>query len=649
MKRILQLIYLCLLTLIAGCSENTYDTALSPDTSEGKEFTLSFGITLPEEISTVRTRAFGEVDSFHPDTASIVLLAFDENHKLTNAFKGTYTGTSGSCNHYQITLKSTEKKRIFHVLVNHNKLNLDDNLYGFESDIFNNDVMVVDSATDVYWARFEVEKVEEGDNSAISQALQHLQLIRNFCKIKLSLTDDVTQDFDDVQWGLVNVPKRGTVAPYIREQSFADYTTVPEGTTQYAYLKNAQEYYGHIPRTDESFYGASEIIGDDDIQWFDITSPIYCFENEGSARGEDWKETSIMIRAKKKTSSAYTYYRIALVDQSNENEPFDLLRNIEYDLTVHEQKATGYTSATEAWNRPAGNNISGDTQTSSYPIITIDKSGLRVEYIKKYIVSPADFTMFYRYVPDVTTGSGDTYTADNDKIRLTCNKVLLSTNKKYSDYAFNSYSIADKDYNTNYRLITFTPNPITGESAVSTTVRVGVEGMSDVYRDVTFVLRQRYLLKSMSITKGDDDNSFVLGVKVPANLPDELFPLEFTLETYPVCIYADVSSGTVMNTECSSSSLFSEEEKEDETFQFLRRITKSDFSALESVDGYRTINFYFKFNGVALESGTNSVLFGVYNDSFSADPESDRNASTPTAIKKTFTVTKNNSDSYTVE
>jgi hypothetical protein len=180
-------------------------------------------------------------------------------------------------------------------------------------------------------------------------------------------------------------------------------------------------------------------------------------------------------------------------------------------------------------------------------------------------------------------------------------------------------------------------------------MRVGVEGKPELYRNITFYLRQRYLLKSMSITKGDDDNSFVLGLKVPANLPDELFPLEFTLETYPVCIYADVSSGTVMNTECTSTSIFTDEEKDDATFQFLRRITKSDFSALESVDGYRTINFYFRFNGVALETGTNSVLFGIYNESFSADPEADRNESTPSAFKKSFTVTKESTDAYTVE
>ncbi len=633
---------MCMLTLMAGCSEEIMDTALAPTVSEGTEFTLSFGVTLPEENS---TRAFGETSAFLPDTASIVLLAFDENHKLTNVYHGEHTKTEGNCNYYKVTLKTTEKKRIFHVVVNHNALSEVNNLYGFESDIFNSSTMVVNKGTDVYWTRFEVDKVQNTKNADIKTAMQHLKLVRNFCKIKLSLAAAVAAQLHDVEWGLVNVPTRGTVAPYINEQLFADYNvTLPENTTLYENLEKEQGFYGHVPRTDAAFYGSATINSDDDVEWVSVDEPLYCFENEGEARSEDWRETSILMRGKKGASTAYSYYRIAFVDQSNGNEPYYLLRNIEYLVAISELNATGYSSAAEAWNRPAGNNISGDTQTSSYPIITINKSALRVEFIKKYIVSPATFTMFYRYVPDVTTGDGDTYTASNDKVVFSCDKKTLTAGTEYSNYAFKSFSVAKNDYNTNYRLVTFTPSAITGESAVTTTMRVGVENESDVYRDVTFVLRQRYLLKSMSITKGDDDNSFVLGLKVPANLPEELFPLEFTLETNPLCIYADANSGTVMSTESTQESILGS----DETFQFIRRVSLADYEALKKEDGYRTIPFYFKFNGVSLIAGANAVWFGVYNEYFSCDPEGDRSSTTATPLKQSFVVTKNGTDSYSV-
>ncbi len=650
MKNFIYTLYIIVLTLLASCSESTIDTLLSTtNEEEGTPFTISFNMEIPTEASPTATRAFGEESAFNADNATITLLAFDENHKLTNIYHGEYLESSGTSYTYKVTLRTTDKKRIFHVIVSDEAFTPGDDIYGFESEIFNHPSAVVKNGNAAYWARFEVNNVQNTSNSEITSALQHVQLVRNFCKIELTLGSAITNTLKDVKWGLANVPTQGSIAPYISGEAFANYIT-PSGTSaSYTTLEKEQGYYGHIPRTSNSFYSVTSVSSNNDITWVDKDTPIYCYENEGSSRDENWKETSIFICGTNTETNAVVYYRISIVDPDNNYEPFDLLRNIVYNIEIERLTSTGYSSAAEAWNRPAGNNLSGSTHTAAYPIITINKAALRVEYVKKYILSPDPFTMYYRYVEDVSTTTDDEYEASNDKVLLVCGTDTLEQGKEYPNYAFKSFSIANEDYNTNYRQITFTPNPITSESAVTTAMRVGVEGKPELYRNITFYLRQRYLLKSMSITKGDDDNSFVLGLKVPANLPDELFPLEFTLETYPVCIYADVSSGTVMNTECTSTSIFTDEEKDDATFQFLRRITKSDFSALESVDGYRTINFYFRFNGVALETGTNSVLFGIYNESFSADPEADRNESTPSAFKKSFTVTKESTDAYTVE
>jgi hypothetical protein len=633
--------------LLAGCSECTVENLLSTADEEGREFTLTFGLNVPNEFADGGTRAFGEGDSL--ENASIVLLAFDENHKLTNLYRGTYVSKSGNCHTFSVTLRTTDKKRIFHIVVANSDFQLGDNIYGFESEIFNSSSAVVKDGTDAYWARFEVNNVQEGTDSEIATALQHVHLIRNFCKLTLTLGSTVSNTLSYVQWGLGNVPAQGSIAPYMSGETFAEYIKEDGSTTNYEDLEENQGYLGHIPRTGSDFYSTTEVTSNDDIAWVDADKPLYCYENEGSERGENWKETTIFIRGKKSGSDDYLYYRISIVNPDNDYEAFDLLRNIVYNIVVNELNATGYSSAAEAWNRPAGNNISGSTHTTSYPIITIDKAALRVEYIKKYVVSPAPFTMYYRYVPDVSTGDGDTYTAENDKIVLKCDNKTLVEGTEYTDYAFKSFTIAKEDYNTNYRLITFVPNTIKGESTVSSTVHVGVTDRNDLYRNVTFYLRQRYQLKDMSITKGDDDNSFVLGLKVPANLPEELFPLEFTLETYPVCIYADVSSGTIMNTECTTESIFETEDREgEETFQYIRRESYTDFETLSSVDGYRTINFYFKFNGVSLSTGKNTVLFGVYNDDFSCDPEGDRSSTTATPLKQSFVVTKNGTDSYSV-
>jgi hypothetical protein len=117
----------------------------------GDDVTIDFSLEVPQREDAL-TRTFTETEEaeFIASDASIVILAFDENHYLTNAYQGTYKSVDANgVVTYSVTLKSTDEKRFFHVIVNHNNLDISQIQYGMESEVLTSDLMTVDYGKDV--------------------------------------------------------------------------------------------------------------------------------------------------------------------------------------------------------------------------------------------------------------------------------------------------------------------------------------------------------------------------------------------------------------------------------------------------------------------------------------------------------------------
>ena len=143
---------------------------------------------------------------------------FVQNDNPEPGMKVTYT--------YKAYLPLTDNK-IFHFIADPP---IDQPTFDYEQDFIQ--TMVTTGNTGAYWQRVIIDggvqaaKDEHGeyiivngnytvDPSSITN-MQHVVMVRNFAKIEVSSAD---ARFTVSQWGLVNVPKSGTIAPWNRKKT----------------------------------------------------------------------------------------------------------------------------------------------------------------------------------------------------------------------------------------------------------------------------------------------------------------------------------------------------------------------------------------------------------------------------------------------
>lgn len=703
-SNILKLAIAALLPVLSGCSDIVLESLATPiNGDDGDTVTVTFGLDFdnPKQSGTA-TRANGEssltfaqqIDNYselydsdtqayiNPDEDTpIYILAFDENHLLTDMYRCQYKSSSDvdGCDfthhYFQVTLNKTKDLRYFHIIANHA---INGELpYATESDIFNSSLMVAHS-NNVYWRRLELPN---GVDDNVVNYLNGVKLIRNFARVTLDFsslptTTTITKDsksygsdyFTEVKWCMMNIPTESFVAPYLKGQEFATFLKVAtddgytastggsdhDNSVDYTYDELYEEGYRcHVPRTQDNadtFYTrttADEADGTEDESnvsadsryentvWREWYEAQYTYENEGSNDSYLFKRTTFLIRAKTINGETW-YYRLNLVDPDRNYEQLYLMRNVSYNVKVTAITDVGFDSASEAFIRAASNNFSGAVTTSAYTNVSANGASLRVEYMTKYIFSNDDVTMKYRYVPDITNLKTDgTYVSENDNVTVTSTESYNTSTgsapafvgSDNTKYAVKSYKQATADIdNSNYRLITFTPNkPQTGDVSTTSKVRIEVADKSrpnnnSLYRDVTFVLRNRYKMKNMQISK-DATNTYTLTVDIPNDLPKEIFPLDFIFETYPPVTYPNADK-SVMHVIGGDESLFLSASKD--TFHFNRAVTWEKYNSstvFNTVNGCKQITFFFHILIENLPDDIDYLFFAVYEPSLSPDPD----------------------------
>lgn len=701
------------MTVMTGCSDSIIDTLQTPygGGNDSGTVTVTFGLdfdnSLPsgtvsrsdddssatsvddsatdfaKEVANYSTLYKSDTQSyFNPDKGTpIYILAFDENHLLTNVYHCDYKSSStvDDCDithhYFQVTLNKTKDLRYFHIIANHEiKGELP---FATESDIFNSEQMIA-SNNNVYWRRLELTN---GVDDNVVTYLNGVKLIRNFARVTLNFsllptTTTITKDgksygsdyFTEVKWCMMNIPTESFVAPYLKGQEFATflkvatddgYTASSGGSdhntsTAYTYDELYNEGYRcHVPRTPDNadtFYDrtsadeADKTLDENDVSadiryantvWREWYEPQYTYENEGSSDSYLYKRTTFLIKATTINGETW-YYRLNLVDPDRNYEQLYLMRNVSYNVKVTSITDAGFSTASEAFTRAASNNFSGAVTTSAYTNVSANGSSLRVEYMTKYIFSNADVTMKYRYVPDITNLKTDgTYVSDNDNVTVTSTEsyntvtgavpaFVGSDNTKYAIWSYSQATADESD--SNYRVITFKPNtPQTGDVSTTSKVRIQVADSNrpnnnSLYRDVTLVLRNRYKLKNMAINK-DDTNTYTLTVDIPDDLPKEIFPLDFLFETYPPVTYPNADK-SIMRVIGGDESLFINASKD--SFHFNRAVTWEKYNSatvFNTVNGRKQITFFFHILIENLPTDNNYLFFAVYEPSLSPDPD----------------------------
>lgn len=393
-----------------------------------------------------------------------------------------------------------------------------------------------------------IMQTDDEGNYIASEETAHLfedlVLVRNFAEVKLSIESSATADLHDIYWTLVNVPSNGSVAPmaagtYVED--YQDYEYYPTGENKGKIGKDDEIYNGFM------FDGAmdltypketSEVATVDANIWKPISDARFLYERPKPVGGE--KLTCILMKAKFRQDTYYTYYRIDLSDETLGGS-FPIYRNFVYQVKIHKVGNRGAKSTDEAMNRDSGGNVSLSLEAQKLTDVSDGESRLFVEYVERNFTSGGKYTVWVQYVPDLEDIDPDTH-----KARVDNDNVLIEINSEFDNNALASNTITklDKSTKRGYNFYEFTLKEQDEEVDLTSVLRVSATNYtgtvpddkekSTLYRNITLRVMHKMnmalALKPSEVVETGTGKKVRLEITLPDNLPESMFPLEIHIE-----------------------------------------------------------------------------------------------------------------------
>ena len=533
MKRLL-IILLCLPLIFACTKEEPF--------VEGEEIVLNMSVNA-DGIQSIATRAMG--DNVIGDPV-LWLVVFDGEGMLVEWTKATDfhdeedTDTKVVTTHFNVSLHATLEPRIVHFLLNYvdDKTDLD-LTFGHENNVIG--AMTVGPNHGVYWQRVELPDGINSTNTA-KDYLTKVPLLRNFSKITVEVGEKCANDFSLSNFYVLNVPKYGTVAPFANGE-FVDYC-IYDGEERppfngahfdakdYKTLDVLEGYRGTTPNVDERINKASEftgsgLLGPDDS--------FFLYENT-YVPGDNSRTVSVLLKGTYKNTEYW--YRVDLVKlntSTNMMEYFDILRNFSYNIII-DGIGEGKSSAQEAINSPAGNNVYSSLDIAHLTDISDGTATLEVNHTDTVLVSHDVVYARYRFTDDGAP------TVNNDNIKNNNGNGY----GWYLTYGGNTYkenastlpikvTIADADDSEGWRKVTVEvkDNLIERKVVSLTFFAKSSKGLTTVLsRTVEYTLlpQQKMLVECPSKVPKEVGSPVNVSILIPDGLPEAMFPLEFAIE-----------------------------------------------------------------------------------------------------------------------
>lgn len=533
MKRLL-IILLCLPLIFACTKEEPF--------VEGEEIVLNMSVNA-DGIQSIATRAMG--DNVIGDPV-LWLVVFDGEGMLVEWTKATDfheeedTDTKVVTTHFNVSLHATLEPRIVHFLLNYvdDKTDLD-LTFGHENNVIG--AMTVGPNHGVYWQRVELPDGINSTNTA-KDYLTKVPLLRNFSKITVEVGEKCANDFSLSNFYVLNVPKYGTVAPFANGE-FVDYC-IYDGEERppfngahfdaknYETLDVLEGYRGTTPNVDERINKASEFTGSGLLGPKDS---YFLYENT-YVPGDNSRTVSVLLKGTYKNTEYW--YRVDLVKlntSTNMMEYFDILRNFSYNIII-DGIGEGKSSAQEAINSPAGNNVYSSLDIAHLTDISDGTATLEVNHTDTVLVSHDVVYARYRFT---------------DKGAPTVNNDNIKNNNGngygwYLTYGGNTYkenastlpikvTIADADDSEGWRKVTVEvkDNLIERKVVSLTFFAKSSKGLTTVLsRTVEYTLlpQQKMLVECPSKVPKEVGSPVNVSILIPDGLPEAMFPLEFAIE-----------------------------------------------------------------------------------------------------------------------
>lgn len=379
------------------------------NTKEGDSITLTGTFEMPEAVLATRS-AVGNVENLH-------LLVFDENHRFIQRAEAvlskpdknlsgqqTPNGNPGVLENKMLSfsakLLSSNNKRTIHFVANYDfpaELSQDYLLRDMDEGELMNKLVESRLNRAAYWRAFSFNGL-----SATSFNNRVFRLLRNQAEVQLVI--ERSADFELKGFCLHNAPRRGTVAPYISKQSLdnadvdAHYRDVlysfPTQPTEPTLLGEVHTY---------DVLSADGNIAND--AWKTNKSNIAVFEYKNSDASRD-KQVSLIMYGQKRVNGRLEragYYKIDLKkdlfygQDYMGSEPYDIIRNHLYKVTVNSVINKGYNTMEQALAAPAGNNIFASVELQDFAQVSDKNYTLNVGATEVILTKPSVYTTNFVY------------------------------------------------------------------------------------------------------------------------------------------------------------------------------------------------------------------------------------------------------------
>lgn len=554
---------------------------------DSDSFDLQFSIEVPEMHTA--TRAMGA-----ESIVDLYLYIFDENGYLSQVKPATLLGG----NTFQVEdVYSSQLKRTIHFIAN-----LPDNAkttFGSEQELIN--TMYTEGTDEAFW---QFMTFESGINSAT--VIQNVPLVRNYAQVTLN-TAAVASKFTNAQFVLANTPDRGTVAPYIVSgQTYAKYPIVVEDPTKAYETITATGYFGHEPGgmiLENTTFAA----GGDGGRTFDA-NPKYLYEHN---QVDTNMPTYAIIKGT--FNGVTSYYKIDLIDDNHNY--LNILRNFEYRIVVKDVMATGYSSAKDAAEKAASNNINYSIETKDLTNITNGTEALYVSDTQLIVTDNNDFTIKFKYIPNI---------ANKDTTSNHLATIALSTATDDNPAVVSSYDVADTDVD-GWRTITFKSTGV----ASSAKTQVVTITAGELARTVELILTEPFKLEGFDLYQAGRVVGNVLGsdadvvITLPEYLYEAMFPLEFNIVADKLTLTPNVKRNTLPVV----TNLKSDGTEGGRFYGFKATIEWDDYATV-GADGKITYNKVFPFYFLT-NTATSAATITAYNMYFGSTSLTFTNGTVP--------------------
>lgn len=607
MKSLVKYIFI-VLCFLASCQraelEDTSSDVPKDQTSLGKA-TISFSVNVP--VPEVSTKAMG--DNPIDDIENLYLIVFDENGYFVEACEAGLVGDSdetheGHLNErkYTVTLSLTDQKRIIHFIAN---CPADQIRYGNEYEVISNMYVTKGQKIETaYWYRVQVPYILLKDDNVnlkdeIREKLTCVPLLRNYTQITVKRGTELTDDeFKLESFAVYNTINVGTVAPYNKSGQTFQMFYDADGLYTYDELLELG-YEGHAlarATLDNTLVDESPANTD----FITPGTPFYMYERKISVHTSEedkWDESPahIIIKGIYNNSATSTYYKLDLVRKIGtgtdiDNQYYNLLRNFKYVFTLNDVNGPGYSSLADAMANPAGNNLSGATDTQGFTNLSDGQGRIFVSYADTTLVTSDNIKLKYKYIPDLQ--NADVTANDRVSIRPAITdqsgaviKSLVSTtgpdSEGWTTFEFSIQNIGAIEKNQE--------------------IKLHVSDNPNLHKTIRYSLRRPYAMDVKCDPKkiyAGIGKEISLKIGIPDDLTENLFPLDFMIEVDKLSLGPDTEKGSILSVEGGKSIIPGQAEKQAFHYHFSLEYDSYKNPALPVVNGQKMINIDWLTNTV---------------------------------------------------